>query len=527
MSNIKVKIVDSRNLIFELEEDAKKGDRFNLSEDENINYSNLRDKINKKVSNEEKKIVEKYILDNKFKILDEVKKEDKEYQELLKTKKEYSEIQNSFVIKEAELINSHKILIAKKANDNELEIEKLENKIDQGNKNKDLEIQNKTQEQKEIFQAKLNEVEKNNFIEINKLKNEIIKINESKESSDKIKYQESELKLKEVENKNISIITQLKNEIKRIKQSSETSLKIGVQEVSIKLNNEIATLKNSNSLLEENFATKIELVEFKAKENQFNSEKVLKDRISALEDRKNSLNIKDIGEDLENWIDTNFSNSMGFLKDVSFKKTNDSIDGKKPDFKFTVLNDDGSEIVSVVIEAKSEALNSKSNTKNSDHYKKLDSDRRKNGGNYSLLISELEKDNDEFLFKNVGTIDNEFENMFVVRPQYFIAFLMLIYNIAQNQKEIHNLEINFKAKKELLTEFEKMRDSILDVEVKQIEDKIQTSIKLAGEIQSKAGKIILELEKSLGSRNISTLKNKLNDFKINKIANKAEDLSSD
>ena len=77
-------------------------------------------------------------------------------------------------------------------------------------------------------------------------------------------------------------------------------------------------------------------------------------------------------------------------------------------------------LTSVACEMKNESPNSTNKKKNSDHFLKLDKDRKKKGCEYALLISELEWDqaNDVPIRKVVG-----YEKMYVVRPQYFITFL--------------------------------------------------------------------------------------------------------
>lgn len=231
--------------------------------------------------------------------------------------------------------------------------------------------------------------------------------------------------------------------------------------------------------------------------------------INELTNRRNFLTIKDLGEELENWINTEASNNLA-LPNTNWSKTSKDIDGTKPDFKFEVLNDDGSILTSVTIEAKSESLNAKSRTKNRDHIAKLDSDRIKQGSEYALLITSLEKDN-EFMFKRVG----EYKNMYMVRPSYFVSFLLLIYNIAQKQKELQAFDIDFKRKQEILNDFEQLKNDILETTLIKIEKNIEEIFKQTSKMKDaiqKTEEQAFKIEKHL-----TTVTNKIDHFKINKV----------
>lgn len=104
--------------------------------------------------------------------------------------------------------------------------------------------------------------------------------------------------------------------------------------------------------------------------------------------------------------------------DVIFEKANEVIDNTKPDFLFEVFNptlpvNDPTYITGkVVIEAKTEINDAQFHKKNADHFKKLDADRKKNGGDYAILVTTLEPENDFSIYLAPG-----YENMFVVRPE--------------------------------------------------------------------------------------------------------------
>ena len=64
---------------------------------------------------------------------------------------------------------------------------------------------------------------------------------------------------------------------------------------------------------------------------------------------------------------------------------------------------------------------------------KLDKDRIKKGCEYALLVSELEWNSDNDVpIKKVP----EYEKMYVVRPQYFITFLSIVYSFGMKYKDL-------------------------------------------------------------------------------------------
>ncbi|MCQ2956579.1 MAG: DUF2130 domain-containing protein [Mycoplasmoidaceae bacterium] len=101
----------------------------------------------------------------------------------------------------------------------------------------------------------------------------------------------------------------------------------------------------------------------------------------------------------------------------------EGLKGTKGDFVFKDYDDQGNEILSIEIEVKTQNNTTESKKKNQDHYKKLDEDRTKKQCEYALLISELEKDNKNF--DGIYKVRN-YEKMYVVRPQTFVAFINVL-----------------------------------------------------------------------------------------------------
>ncbi|MGL4617065.1 MAG: DUF2130 domain-containing protein [Mycoplasmoidaceae bacterium] len=278
------------------------------------------------------------------------------------------------------------------------------------------------------------------------------------------------------------------------------------------LNDQIKKLENS-----------IELIK---KESIIENQKqviVLKAEIENLKkdlERRNNKNIKLIGEDLETWILKEFDEYFPMNDKVNLKKITKSTnlnDNTMADFEFFVYGPNKEILGSAVIEAKTESETGK--TKNSKHYEKLNRQRIKLNYEYAILVSELEPEN-TFLIKKVS----DYENMFVIRPAYLMIFLSLIEYISNQTQEIKKDELNFKNKQEIQDEFEKMKNEILENSLKNINKKCEEIEKEIIKIQSSSEKIKSAIEIVIQTH-ISTIKNKIENFKIETIKNKTEKIS--
>ncbi len=314
------------------------------------------------------------------------------------------------------------------------------------------------------------------------------------------------------------VISDLNNELDKLRESTSDKIKIAEQEKEKQLSSEINSLRNEIDTLKNNSANELEISILK-KEKELNDshQEILKEKdeiIAQLERTKSGQNIKEIGEDLEQHL-INEASSYLSLPGVKHSKANDTIDGTKPDFIFEVFDED-IRLTSATIEAKSEGLNSKTKTKNRDHLEKLDSDRKKNNNEYAILVTELEKE-DPFIFKAVG----EYKNMYMVRPQYYSSFLLLIYNLAMKTKEFAKTDINLKTKQEALDDFAKFKNDILEGVINKIQDKNESVNKETDKIIKSAQKIADEIK--ITERHLNTIINKLADASIRKAMAKLED----
>lgn len=161
----------------------------------------------------------------------------------------------------------------------------------------------------------------------------------------------------------------------------------------------------------------------------------IKDRDEAIErlrDMKAKLSTKMIGESLEQHCETEFNRirATAFPR-AYFEKDNDARTGSKGDYIFKDLNEEGTEIVSIMFEMKNEDDRTASKQKNEDFLKELDKDRKEKGCEYAILVSLLEPESELY---NTGIVDvfYRYPKMYVIRPQFFIPMITLLRNAALN-----------------------------------------------------------------------------------------------
>lgn len=156
------------------------------------------------------------------------------------------------------------------------------------------------------------------------------------------------------------------------------------------------------------------------------------EEIERLRDMKARLSTKMVGETLEQHCETQFNQLRATaFPHAYFEKDNDASDGTKGDFIFRECDEAGNEIVSIMFEMKSENDTTATKHKNEDFFKKLDSDRKKKGCEYAVLVTLLEPESELY---NTGIVDvsYRYEKMYVIRPQFFIPMITLLRNAAMN-----------------------------------------------------------------------------------------------
>ena len=259
-------------------------------------------------------------------------------------------------------------------------------------------------------------------LEIEKLKNQ-----------EQLKSQSTEIDLAVAQSKNV-----YEKEINKINSDKKETIE------KLEKALEIEKLKNQEQL--KNQSTQIEL-EIERKKNIFEKDRdqkiekinsqykqeinLHKEEIARLKDFQSKLSTKMIGETLEQHCQMVFDlrQADGCFPNAQLLKDNDVVNGTKGDFIFKDYDEDGNEIISVMLEMKNQSEIGNIKKKNSDHYSKLDKDRTNKNCDYSILVSTLEPDNEFF---NRGIVQvREFKNMYVVRPNSLLILLSFITSFAR------------------------------------------------------------------------------------------------
>ena len=357
------------------------------------------------------------------------------------------------------------------------------------------------------------------------------------EAKNKINQETEKLKKENIE---------LSSKINNLKAEIEANIKLQYLGEINKLKLEILSANTEKTNIINNKQTEIEKeilkkdIEYQDKLNKLKEEyneklREQEQKINDLNLQKSSLNVKRLGEELENWCNTEYENyaQCGFNtctweKDNISVKEEDEAKGTKADYIFKVysteLLNEKELLTSVACEMKNESPNSKTKKKNSDHYNKLDKDRKKKNCEYALLISELEwEQQNDLPIKKV----KEYEKMYVVRPQYFISFLSIVSSMSLKFKELlleRTKEIEkFKDTFAIKEEFEKFKNDLLDKPLAKLEKELNSIIKEANEIKASSDKII-GFASTLITKTLVEMQNKINNFKIDRLVKKINKL---
>ncbi len=415
---------------------------------------------------------------------------------------------------------------------NKVDVSFLQNLI---NKEKEIEFRS-------MLEKELKAQNEKHTLEIQKIKLEC----ESENNEDKQKL--------------IDKINQLNSEIEKMNSIKDSDLRLAKEQIKNSYENKISTLENDKKLIESKYEVekmkeidkvkqikdeeisnlKLELskVDIKVSEAVQNKEKEMNAKIKELEAQNNSLTfaksmvgIKDLGENLEQWCDNQYQEHAIYgFENCEWIKDNiaveDELDSKKTkgDFIFKVYADSSKKentlLTSVLLDMKDKNPNSTSKNKNSEHYKKLDTDRRKKKCDYAILVSNLERDravNDAPVFRV-----SEYDKMYVVRPEYFMTFLSLLASLSVKYASYITTErkdlIN---KEEAIKMFEDFKEEILVKSFSSLNKSIEDMLKKAQTIQSSANDIIDECRK-IQDKTLEKLKKKITDFKILKAVESLE-----
>ncbi len=356
------------------------------------------------------------------------------------------------------------ILVQIKNEEFNKELEARTNLIKEQNKTSEafLKEQLKGQYEQELGKAniRLQELE-------NKLNNKEKELIKQKEESAKDIQARVDVLNAEKENEKLRLESKLNRQISELEsklQKAESDLAVEKKERQHSIDNavreketEVEHLKSQIVLNEREYALEKSSIEKRHKDELSFKE----NEIAYYRDLKAKTNVKLLGESLEQHCLIAFNQiRMNSYPHAQFEKDNDVVEGTKGDFIFRDWTEDGAELISIMFEMKNESDISSTKHKNEDFFKKLDDDRKKKNCEYAVLVSLLEPDNEYY---NAGIVDVSYEypKMYVIRPQFFVSFIGLLYNAAKtaaNEKnellKIKNQNIDISNFEEKLYDFQ-------------------------------------------------------------------------
>ena len=224
--------------------------------------------------------------------------------------------------------------------------------------------------------------------------------------------------------------------------------------------------------------------------------------------RTQHFGTKMVGENFEKQFCDEYRSIASLLpQTASLVKDNSVVGGSKGDFIFReysrytnsatgVVED--TEILSIMFELKNEAIESKEENrhKNSDFFKRLDENRCKKSCQVACLVSTLESDSEYY---NQGmVVVSDYEDMYVIRPDFFLPFLMVLRSAAmttvkcrQELEELKSKNIDISNFENRLEDFQKTFFRSLELSFKKrdsavvmIDKAIETLQKAKAELES-------------------------------------------
>lgn len=453
------------------------------------------------------------IKDNNTIILTEDCKKD-DYIDLSKVNK----VDSSFI---SELINKEKDKEVKIKIDEEITKQKAIAKAE--NESIRLEFNSKKQ-------AEISLINEKYLLQITDLKEKISKleaentsIKENKENEKKLVISQEESKYNEKIASLNQTILKLQAETEALKSNADNEKKLAISEVEKKYTKEKVDLQEQ--LIKSNSNKDAEIEKAKAEVKDMMQAKLdeVKTQLSKLQLNKSNLNVKQLGEQLETWCSREFEayKEAGAFKNCTWDKANDTLDKTKPDFYFKMYSSDEHTqenlVTSVCLEMKNESNIAGNKKKNSDHYAKLDEDRKKRNLKYAVLVSELEWSNENDI--PVRKV-NEYEDMYMVRPQYLVTFLTLVYSLGLKyvdlMNRIHKEDIKFEESQKIIDEFKELKRKYFEDPIESLVKKVSDMKKQVTTIKNSANTLENMCDDIINNTFIDSQK-KIEKFNITKI----------
>lgn len=262
--------------------------------------------------------------------------------------------------------------------------------------------------------------------------------------------------------------TKLVSELQKMKSENEAEiqglkLKLDVKDVAHKLavTEALGVVEKERDELKSGLQRKELEKDLAEKSLKERYEIQIKDReheIERLRDMKARLSTKMVGETLEQHCETEFNRirATAFPR-AYFEKDNDVRSGSKGDYIFRDMDENGTEIVSIMFEMKNENDQTATKKKNEDFLKELDKDRTEKACEYAVLVSLLEPESELY---NTGIIDvsHRYPKMYIIRPQFFIPIITLLRNAAMKSLAYKSELALVKAQNLDITRFETQLD---------------------------------------------------------------------
>lgn len=287
--------------------------------------------------------------------------------------------------------------------------------------------------------------------------------------------------------------------------------------------NEVAILKKESEYEEVINNLKLAHAEEINKKEAIINEKEI--RYQELQNRKASLGVKTIGEELEIWCNNEMESYMqnGFLncrwiKDNKVVKAEEETSGTKADYIFNIYAteecNESELLASVCLDMKDENPNSTHKKKNVEHLNTLHKNRVKKGCKYAVLVSNLELDNPNDL--PILKV-REYPDMYIVRPGYMVVLLNMITSLTTNFRELllqaNKEKLEVKAKTDLLEEFEKLKYSYLEKGIEALSKNIEDIKKKSKNIMD-AAEAIDKTCNAIITSFITEIQDKLDKFQV-------------
>lgn len=318
-------------------------------------------------------------------------------------------------------------------------------------------------------------------------------------------------------------IVELRGQISKAEQEKQLAIANAVQkekEESSKKDSQIVELKSKITVAEQQKA----LSEKNLKEQYAFELKAKDEEIERWKNYRVGDSTKDLGENLEKYCHDAFDEIRAdAYPNAYFEKDNESVregeetKGTKGDFIFRDYSPEGIELVSILFDMKTEKDTTENKKTNESHLKKLDSDRNKKGCEYAVLVSTLEEDS-KLYNRGIVDVSHRYPKMFVIRPQFFLAIIGLIRNLALKSYEYKRQVVQYQRENIDVTNFEKAVQAVatkISDDYASAAAHYENAEKFIDDIIGKLNK--LKEEYRLVAKKIGTAQNRLPELEVRKL----------